>query len=104
MQVKTAYGLNVKNMTFNGLVDYGSSMTAEDIRNAKDRKKTKKTYESNIPSGSNEMKDNLADHALVFMLFSLTASFHQPIGVFATKGAAPCSIMTKLLITAIISV
>lgn len=38
------------------------------------------------------------------MYSSLTASFHQPIGVLATKGSIPCTIMAKLIITAIIAV
>lgn len=38
------------------------------------------------------------------MYSSLTASFHQPIGVFATKGAAPCQIMAKLIVSAILAV
>lgn len=106
MQVKTAYGVNVKTMSFDGLVDYGPSITSEDIQKSKDKKKTKKTNFSNseIKESSSDLKENLADHALVFMFSSLTASFHQPIGVFATQGAAPCEIMAKLIVTAIIAV
>lgn len=103
MTVKTALGVNVKTMSFDGLVDYGPTVTAEDIQKAKDKKKTqKKTKEKT--SSANEITQDLADHALVFMFSSLTASFHQPIGVFATKGAIPCEINPKLILSAIIAI
>lgn len=101
MQVKTAYGVNVKTMAFDGLVDYGPTITSEDIQKSKDKKKNLSNGET---QNSESLKENLADHALVFMYSSLTASFHQPIGVFATQGAAPCEIMAKLIVTAIIAV
>lgn len=105
MQVKTAYGVNVKTMSFNGLVDYGPSITSEDIQKSKDKKKKKKSLNDNKANeNSADLNQNLADHALVFMYSSLTASFHQPIGVFATSSAAPCEIMAKLIVTAIIAV
>lgn len=39
MKVKTAYGVNVKTMAFDGLVDYGPSVNAQDIAESKKTKK-----------------------------------------------------------------
>lgn len=91
-------------MSFDGLIDYSNTITDEDIAKSKEKKKTKKSTTNEKPATNSDMKENLADHALVFMFSSLTASFHQPIGVFATRGSTPCEIMAKLIITAIISI
>lgn len=105
MQVRTACGVNVKTMSFDGLVDYGSTITKEDSQKHIDKKQRKEKKETKTLDGAenDEFKGNLADHALVFMYSSLTASYHQPIGVFAAQ-TTPCEIMAKLLVTAIIAV
>lgn len=106
MQVKTALDVNIKTMSFDGLVDYGSTISAEDIEKSRDDKKLKKSKGDTKTQNSSEddLKNEQADHALVFMFSSLTASFHQPIGVFATRGAAPCQIMAKLIISAVMAI
>lgn len=83
MSVKTVVGIDVKNMKFNGLVDYGKTIPVQ-----KDAEAT--------------LQDRTADHALVFMFSSLKYSFHQPIAFFASKGTTKTKILAKLILTAII--
>lgn len=87
MQVRAAIDVNVKTMTFDGLLDFKSenSVTGNDNQN-------------------NNIVDQQADHALVFMYSSLAHTFHQPIGMFACKGATPSSKLASLVTTAIIAV
>lgn len=99
MQVKTAIGVSYKTMTFDGLVDYGDTITIEDVEKAKKNRKGKKVKKEKTEEDI--LKDRQADHALVLMFSSLKASFHQPIAFFATKGACPAMILAKLIITAI---
>lgn len=58
MKFKTALGGNVKTMSFDGLVNYGSTITEEDIAEskAKQRKKKTKTKEVQVEEGA---EDNL---------------------------------------------
>lgn len=98
MQVKTAIGVNSRTMTFNGLVDYGDSVSIQEEK----RKQKKQRKEEQGEEEGKSFKDQQADHALVLMFSSVKASFHQPIAYFATKGAWPSHILAKLIITAII--
>ena len=74
MQVKRALGVNLENMTFSGLVNYGSDIDFPEA-NKSDNLAPQNKIEN--------LKDQQADHCLVFMFSSLGASFHQPIGMFA---------------------
>lgn len=46
--------------------------------------------------------NQLADHALVFMLVPLLESWVQPTATFATKGAAPGKILAVLVLEAVL--
>lgn len=100
MSVRKAIGVNVKTMKFDGLLDYGdqalNDLQAEKSKKSQSRKKNQ--------TPDDTITGDRADHALVFMFSSLTAPFHQPIGCFATSGAAPSEILVKLIITAILAV
>lgn len=50
MSVKPAVGIDVKHMKFNGLVDFGKTITTDE-------------------SSEKTLQDRAADHALVFMFF-----------------------------------
>ena len=98
MQIRKALDVNIKDMTFNGLVDFGNhkkpaenSCVDQDSPTAK--KKSKK---------SEDMSGKLADHALVFMFSSISVRFNQPIGFFLCKGSSDSNTLFSLLITAII--
>ena len=96
MQVRKALDVNVKDMTFNCLVDFGKNILNEQSLPASTPKK-----------GSNEnqkLTDNLADHALVFMFSSLTQRFSQPIGMWLCKSSTNSNTLCCLLITTIIAV
>lgn len=69
-------------MRFEGFVDYGSGDVVDDIAHA---------------------KEQLADHCLVFIFRPYRASWVQPIAVFATKGAAPGHVISRLLMKAIVA-
>lgn len=66
-------------LRFEGFVDYGSGNVNED----------------------EDVGNALADHAFVFIFRPYRSSWVQPIAVFATKGAAPGRIISRLLLKAI---
>ena len=78
MSVKKAVKFSRQKMTFDGFPDYGEDVPAE-------------------------KRDKLADHALVLMYRPYRAKWVQPIGVYATSGAASSSTLHKLVLRAIVA-
>ena len=78
MSVKKSLQFNKQRMKFDGLIDYG------DI---------------NIKQKS----DKLADHALVLMFRPYREKWVQPIGVYATSGAASAEVIQSLVLRAIMT-
>lgn len=76
MTVKKAMKFTRQKMKFDGFPDYG-----EDVKP--------------------EKRGKLADHALVLMFRPYRTKWVQPIGVYATSGAASSSMLQKLVIRAI---
>lgn len=76
IQVRTSLQVNVKNMNYDGIVDFGDT-----------EKKTGDLV--------------LADHALVYMFSSLGEKFNQPVAVYGVKGATKGSTLAKLTLTVI---
>lgn len=76
MTVKKAVKFNRQKMKFDGFPDYGEDVEPEKI-------------------------EKLADHALVLMFRPYRAKWVQPIGVYATSGAASSSMLQNLVIRAI---
>ncbi|KAK4024474.1 hypothetical protein OUZ56_009897 [Daphnia magna] len=68
-------------MHFEGFIDYG---------------------QEEIEDNHTEFTDQLADHALVFIFRPYRSSWIQPITVFATKGAAPGHVTSRLLAKSIV--
>jgi hypothetical protein len=56
-----------------------------------------------IEDNNTEFTDQLADHILVFIFRPYRSSWIQPIAVFATKGAAPGHVISRLLAKAIVA-
>ncbi|XP_071644830.1 uncharacterized protein [Temnothorax longispinosus] len=81
IQLRASLEINVKNMKFDGLIDFGTE---------------------NCPDVPNAMVQ--ADHALVFMFSSVKHAFHQPIGMFACKGATSGDALAGLVLKAIVEV
>ncbi len=82
MSVTKSIKFDPQKMHFEGFIDYGDEELMDE---------------------HSEMKDQLADHCLVFIFRPYRSSWVQPIGVFATKGAAPGSIISRLLSKAIVA-
>lgn len=87
IQLRSSLEVNVKNMKFNGLIDFGMENDADNADNADNAKAMVQ-----------------ADHALVFMFSSLKQTFHQPIGMFACKDATRGHILCALVLKAIVEV
>ena len=88
MQVRTSLGVNIKDITFDGLIDFGPGVDAsKKIKNKpnNDVNSVGMNVQPAETSAPQNLGDSQADHALVYMFSSLKASFHQPIGVFASK-------------------
>ena len=99
MAIRKALGVNVRDMTFDDLVDLGNTEDYLNSENCPIPKKKRKVIKENEEK---KFEDKLADHALVFMFSSFTAKFTQPIGFFLCKGATESDVLYSLLITAII--
>lgn len=78
MSVKKSMKFNQQRMKFDGLVDYGDEMITE-------------------------KSDKVADHALVLMFRPYRAKWVQPIGVYATSGAASAYVIQSLVVKAIMA-
>ena len=76
--------VNLKNMTFDGLVNY--NLSDEALSSSHDIVVKNKPFLLKANENQNVDSDQ-ADHILVFMISSLTCSFNQPVGIFAAKGA-----------------
>ena len=79
MSITKSIKFDSQQLRFEGFVDFGSGNLDEDV----------------------DIGQGLADHALVFLFRPYRSSWIQPIAVFATKGAAPGRILSRLLIKAI---
>ena len=80
MSIETTLDFDAQKLRFDGFVDYGSDVT-------------------NI----SKQKDQLADHALVYIFRPYRLSWIQPVAVFATCGAAPGDLLFDILIKLIVS-
>lgn len=98
IQVRTALDVNVKNMTFDGLIDFGYEEGDEEEENESDKK-----IDENEETCT-DLSDVQADHALVFLYSSLAQPFHQPVGMFTCKGATKSTKLVTLIVAAIISI
>ena len=82
MSITKSLKFDPQKLQFEGFVDYGLDDINEDPKAA---------------------SDQLADHCLVFIFRPYRSSWVQPIAVFATKGAAPGHIISRLLLMAIVA-
>ncbi|KAH9383950.1 hypothetical protein HPB48_025894 [Haemaphysalis longicornis] len=73
--VRERKSVNSKTLTYTGLVDYGEK---------------------------DQQCSELANHALVFMFCPFGDSYAQPIGVFASKGATKATVLSQLVLQAIV--
>jgi hypothetical protein len=74
MSVRTSLQVNVKNMKFEGVTDFGD--------------------EEPPP----ESLEQLADHGLVFMFSPLGDNYSQPVAVYASKGPTKGDMLAKLIL------
>ena len=82
--------VNMKTMTFDGLVNY--NVSDEALSTPHDIIQQNKS----VLISANEDQDIISDqvdHILVSMITSFTCSYHQPIGIFAASGATPHQIL-----------
>ncbi|KAH6942676.1 hypothetical protein HPB50_009227 [Hyalomma asiaticum] len=79
MQVRERKCVNSKTLTYAGFVDHGEGVN---------RAKSSAT--------------GLANHALVFMFIPFGESYTQPIGVFASRGPTKGTVLSQLVLQAII--
>ena len=86
MQVRAAIEVNVKSMTFDGLLDFKSNGNSTDTND------------------NENMLDKKADKALVFIYSSLTHQFQQPIAMFASKVGTKSEQLALLIMSGIIAV
>ncbi len=82
MSITKSVKYDPQKMHFEGFVDYGLDDINED---------------------QHLIRDQLADHCLVFIFRPYRSAWVQPIAVFATKGAAPGHIISRLLVKAIVA-
>jgi len=77
MSIASSVEFNSQELKFDGFVDFGDLVTID------------------------EQSNSLSDHALVLMFRPYRSNWVQPIGVFASKGAAPGEILHEIIIKAI---
>ena len=80
MSVETTLDFDAQKLRFEGFVDYG-----------------------NGTMNLSAQKDQLADHALVYIFRPYRFSWIQPVAVFATHGAAPGELLFDILTKVIVS-
>lgn len=83
MSITKSVKYDAQKMRFDGFVDYGTGDICAE------------------PGPNGEQQ--LADHCLVFIFRPYRSSWVQPIAVYATKGAAPGHIISRLLMKAIVA-
>ncbi|KAH7953343.1 hypothetical protein HPB49_007256 [Dermacentor silvarum] len=81
IQVRERKCINSKTLTYNGLVDHGHGGKHAD---------------------SSADTTGLANHALVFMFIPFGESYTQPVGVFASRGPTKGTVLSQLVLQAII--
>lgn len=80
MSIETTLDFDAQKLRFDGFVDYGDNAV-------------------NLV----QQKDQLADHALVYIFRPYRLSWIQPVAVFATHGAAPGELLFDMLIKVIVA-
>lgn len=102
MSIQASLSYNCETFAFDGFTKLSDDpvYTGNGLRgqNRKKQENEKDTREAIV----DDVREYLADHALIFMARSLTSNWVQPFGVFASKSAASGHELFKLLMSAIV--